>query len=111
MADSLQPSKRALRAEIRERRRTMTQLERENSAQGLLTSMKRIVDEHAASRIAGKPAGDRSAERAGVEEDPVKDKDIGTIDQEVYLTARGIAAAIVAKPAAPDREAAQASDS
>ncbi|KGA04925.1 MAG: hypothetical protein GM43_5215 [actinobacterium acMicro-4] len=52
MADSLEPSKRALRAEIRERRRTMTQLEREKSAAGLLSSMKHVVDEHVASRIA-----------------------------------------------------------
>jgi 5-formyltetrahydrofolate cyclo-ligase len=52
MDEALAPSKRALRAEIRERRRIMTQSERTNSAAGLLAMMKAAVDQHAAGRIA-----------------------------------------------------------
>jgi 5-formyltetrahydrofolate cyclo-ligase len=46
------PSKRALRAEIRERRRIMTQSERSTSGEGVLAMMKSVVDQYAASRIA-----------------------------------------------------------
>jgi 5-formyltetrahydrofolate cyclo-ligase len=46
------PSKRALRAEVRERRRIMTLSERTSAASGLLSMMKHVVDQHAASRIA-----------------------------------------------------------
>lgn len=52
MDEALAPSKRALRAEIRERRRIMTQSERTNSAAGLLAMMRATVDQHAAGRIA-----------------------------------------------------------
>ena len=52
MADPAHPSKAALRAEIRERRRIMTPRERESAAEKLLTNMKFIVDEKAAGRVA-----------------------------------------------------------
>lgn len=52
MDEAAAPSKRALRAEIRERRRIMTQSERQASAEGLLAMMKAVVDQHAAGRIA-----------------------------------------------------------
>ena len=52
MAEPAQPSKAALRAEIRERRRIMTPLEREIAAEKLLANMKFIVDENVAGRIA-----------------------------------------------------------
>jgi 5-formyltetrahydrofolate cyclo-ligase len=52
MDEAAAPSKRALRAEIRERRRIMTQPERTAAAEGLLAMMKAVVDQHAAGRIA-----------------------------------------------------------
>lgn len=52
MSEAATPSKRALRAEIRERRRIMTQSERTRSSSGLLAMMKAVVDQHAAGRIA-----------------------------------------------------------
>jgi len=50
--DGTHPSKRALRAEIRERRRIMTVSERDAAAVGLFAMMKRVVDQHVAGRIA-----------------------------------------------------------
>lgn len=52
MNEAAPPSKRALRAEIRERRRILTQSELASSATGLLAMMKSVVDQHAAGRIA-----------------------------------------------------------
>lgn len=52
MVEDLAPSKRALRAEVRERRRIMTASERDATAAGLLANMKRVVDQYAAGRIA-----------------------------------------------------------
>ncbi len=52
MAEPGHPSKAALRAEIRERRRIMTALERDQAATKLLENMKRVVDQHVAGRIA-----------------------------------------------------------
>ena len=52
MADPAHPSKAALRAEIRERRRIMTPRERESAAEKLLTNMKFLVDEKVAGRVA-----------------------------------------------------------
>lgn len=46
------PSKRAIRAEVRERRRIMTQTERAHATEGLLVQLQHIVDSYAASRIA-----------------------------------------------------------
>jgi 5-formyltetrahydrofolate cyclo-ligase len=57
MAEPAHPSKAALRAEIRERRRIMTALEREIAAEKLLANMKHLVDQHAAGRIACYLAG------------------------------------------------------
>jgi 5-formyltetrahydrofolate cyclo-ligase len=52
MAETMEPSKRALRAEIRERRRIMTASEREATAKDLLVNLQRLVDQYAAGRIA-----------------------------------------------------------
>lgn len=52
MNEAAPPSKRALRAEIRERRRILTRSELASSATGLLAMMKSVVDQHAAGRIA-----------------------------------------------------------
>ncbi|MGA0211091.1 MAG: 5-formyltetrahydrofolate cyclo-ligase, partial [Pontimonas sp.] len=52
MAEATHPSKAALRAEIRERRRIMTPLEREIAADKLLTNMQFLVDQYAAGKIA-----------------------------------------------------------
>jgi len=43
MAEGIEPSKRALRAEIRERRRIMTQTERQTNARALLENLQRLV--------------------------------------------------------------------
>jgi 5-formyltetrahydrofolate cyclo-ligase len=51
MAETPEPSKRALRAEIRERRRIMTATERELAADGLLTHLKQVALEHTARTI------------------------------------------------------------
>jgi 5-formyltetrahydrofolate cyclo-ligase len=51
MVETPEPSKRALRAEIRERRRIMTARERELSAVGLLAHLKQVVAEHNAKTI------------------------------------------------------------
>jgi len=52
MVEDVAPSKRAIRAEVRERRRIMTASEREATAAGLLANMKRVVDQYVAGRIA-----------------------------------------------------------
>ncbi|MFM1953083.1 MAG: hypothetical protein RL187_292 [Actinomycetota bacterium] len=52
MTDNGGPSKKALRAEIRERRRIMTPLERDKAEAGLLANMKALVDTHVAGKIA-----------------------------------------------------------
>jgi len=52
MLEPSHPSKAALRAEIRERRRIMTPLERDKAEDLLLTAMIRVVDERVAGRIA-----------------------------------------------------------
>jgi 5-formyltetrahydrofolate cyclo-ligase len=52
MAETAGPSKRALRAEIRERRRIMTALERESAARGLLANLQSVVEEFSATSIA-----------------------------------------------------------
>ena len=57
MAEPPHPSKAALRAEIRERRRIMTPLDRELAAEKLVTNMKFVVDQHAAGRVACYLAG------------------------------------------------------
>ncbi|MDA8887034.1 5-formyltetrahydrofolate cyclo-ligase [Pontimonas sp.] len=68
MAEPAHPSKAALRAEIRERRRIMTLLERELAADKLLTNMKFIVDQYVAGRVACYLAGqDEPPTRAFVE--------------------------------------------
>ncbi|MDP4899869.1 MAG: 5-formyltetrahydrofolate cyclo-ligase, partial [Pontimonas sp.] len=68
MAEPAHPSKAALRAEIRERRRIMTPLERELAADKLLTNMKFIVDQYVAGRVACYLAGqDEPPTRAFVE--------------------------------------------
>lgn len=46
MAEGIEPSKRALRAEVRERRRIMTQTERELAAAGLLARLQAVVEDH-----------------------------------------------------------------
>jgi 5-formyltetrahydrofolate cyclo-ligase len=51
MAETAEPSKRALRAEIRERRRIMTQTERQQAASGLLGKLQEVVQLHGASTI------------------------------------------------------------
>ena len=52
MSEGTHPSKAALRAEIRERRRIMTPLERESAAEKLLTNMQFLVDQYAAGKVA-----------------------------------------------------------
>lgn len=52
MAETAGPSKRGLRAEIRERRRIMTALERESAARGLLANLQSVVEEFPATSIA-----------------------------------------------------------
>jgi len=52
MVEDVVPSKRALRAEVRERRRIMTTSERDATAAGLLTMMQSVVDQYVAGRIA-----------------------------------------------------------
>ena len=52
MVEDIVPSKRALRAEVRERRRIMTTSEREAAAAGLLTMMQSVVYQYVAGRIA-----------------------------------------------------------
>lgn len=51
MAEGIEPSKRALRAEVRERRRIMTQTERELAASGLLRQLQSLVLEHGAKSL------------------------------------------------------------
>jgi 5-formyltetrahydrofolate cyclo-ligase len=51
MAETAEPSKRALRAEIRERRRIMTATEREQAATGLLTNLQKLVTDISARTI------------------------------------------------------------
>ena len=52
MSEGAQPSKRALRAELRERRRIMTSSEQESSAAGLFTQLIAVTQAHGASRVA-----------------------------------------------------------
>jgi 5-formyltetrahydrofolate cyclo-ligase len=52
MASGVQPSKRALRAEIRERRRIMTTTERDRAATGLLANLQALTVEHKATQVA-----------------------------------------------------------
>jgi len=52
MPEQAQPSKRALRAELRERRRIMTTSEQTSAAAGLLANLVRVVDQYAAGNIA-----------------------------------------------------------
>jgi 5-formyltetrahydrofolate cyclo-ligase len=52
MAETAEPSKRALRAEIRERRRIMTASERDAAASGLLANLQKMVEQFSASSIA-----------------------------------------------------------
>ena len=51
MAEAIEPSKRALRAEVRERRRIMTQTERELAASGLLGQLQSLVLDHEAKSL------------------------------------------------------------
>lgn len=51
MAETTEPSKRALRAEIRERRRIMTATEREHQARGLLANLQKLVTDSSAHTI------------------------------------------------------------
>jgi len=52
MTEGGQPSKRALRAELRERRRIMTTLERSAAAEGLFTQLVELIKRFDATRIA-----------------------------------------------------------
>lgn len=52
MANTIEPSKRALRAEIRERRRIMTASEKEAATSGLLAQLQEVVARYGATRIA-----------------------------------------------------------
>jgi 5-formyltetrahydrofolate cyclo-ligase len=52
MTEGGQPSKRALRAELRERRRIMTTLERSAAAEGLFTQLVELIKRFDAARIA-----------------------------------------------------------
>ena len=51
MAEGSEPSKKALRAEIRERRRIMTGPERESAAAGLMQNLQELVTSHSATSI------------------------------------------------------------
>lgn len=51
MAEGSEPSKKALRAEIRERRRIMTGPERESAAAGLMQNLQELVTSHSAASI------------------------------------------------------------
>lgn len=51
MAEATEPSKKALRAEIRERRRIMTALERSTAASGLLRNLQDLVTSHGAGSV------------------------------------------------------------
>lgn len=51
MAEGSEPSKKALRAEIRERRRIMTGPERESAAAGLMQNLQELVTSHGATSI------------------------------------------------------------
>jgi 5-formyltetrahydrofolate cyclo-ligase len=52
MASGVEPSKRALRAEIRERRRILTQTERDQAHRGLLANFQALVREQNAATVA-----------------------------------------------------------
>ena len=52
MSEGAQPSKRALRAELRERRRIMTSLEQESTAAGLYAQLIEVTTAHNARRVA-----------------------------------------------------------
>lgn len=52
MASGAEPSKRALRAEIRERRRIMTNTERENAKRGLLAHLQELTLDTKAAKVA-----------------------------------------------------------
>ena len=52
MSEGAQPSKRALRAELRERRRIMTSSEQESTAAGLRDKLIEVTTAHHASRVA-----------------------------------------------------------
>jgi len=52
MTEGAHPSKRALRAELRERRRIMTSVERDTAAEGLFTQLVELIKRCDATRIA-----------------------------------------------------------